>query len=469
MKKMKLFSLAWPIFIETALFMLLGMIDVLILSRYDGLAASAVGTANQAVSIVTIVFNIISAASAVMISQYLGAGRRRDASQTAALAIVLPLSFGILISAVFLLFRRPLLVLIGADCQLLDFAGQYLSIVGGTIFLQAMMTAVSVIIRSHGLTRITMYVCAGMNLFNTALDLVLVPRMGVAGAAIATCAGRLIGCVLLTVILFTKVEKPSVFRTLIPFPFGQLRMMLKVGIPSALETFLYNLSQLVITMIVLNCLSQNELIAKTYVQSITMLFYLCSLAVGQASQIMIGHLVGAGQADEAYRQGCRSHRAALAIMAITCTVGMWLREPLIGLFTDDPKVISLCTDILLLNCVLELGRTTNLVLIACMRGAGDVYFPAICAVLSNWVISVGCSYLLAVVCGMGIYGLWIALAADECVRGIMMIIRWKSGAWRAKRVVKESDGEESTTNQFVLANEKGAVALSPQKEKDRVA
>ncbi|MBQ1473849.1 MAG: hypothetical protein II163_06295 [Ruminococcus sp.] len=47
------------------------------------------------------------------------------------------------------------------------------------------------------------------------------------------------------------------------------------------------------------------------------------------------------------------------------------------------------------------------------------------------------SYLLAVVCGMGIYGMWIALAADECVRGILMLLRWKSGKWREKRVVQE--------------------------------
>ena len=195
----------------------------------------------------------------------------------AALSIALQMGFGILISVGFLLFHRPLLALIGTDGQLLDFAGQYLSIVGGTIFLQALMTAVSVIIRNHGLTKITMYVSAGINLFNTAADLVLVPSMGVTGAAIATCAGRLIGCVLLTVILFAKVEKPSAFRALVPFPFRQLGMMLKVGIPSATETFLYNLSQLVITAIVLNCLSENELIAKTYVQSITMLFYVIYL------------------------------------------------------------------------------------------------------------------------------------------------------------------------------------------------
>ena len=438
MKKMKLFSLAWPIFIETALFMLLGMIDVLILSQYDELASSAVGTANQAVSIIAVVFNIISTASAVMISQYLGAGKRRAASQTAALSIVLQFSFGILISVVFLLFHRPLLVVIGADGQLLDFAGQYLSIVGGTIFLQAMMTAVSVIIRNHGLTRITMYVCAGMNLLNTAMDLVLVPRMGVAGAAIATCASRLIGCVLMIVILFARVEKPSVFRTLIPFPLRQIRLLLKVGVPSAAETFLYNFSQLVITMIVLNCLSQTELIAKTYVQSITMLFYLCSLAIGQASQIIIGHLVGAGKADDAYRQGCRSHRAALVIMAIACTVGVLLREPLIGLFTDDPNVVSVCTDILLLNCVLELGRTTNLVLIACMRGAGDVYYPTACAIFSNWLLSVLGSYLMAVVFSMGVYGMWIALAADECVRGALMLVRWRRGRWRSKRIARSA-------------------------------
>ncbi len=444
MKKMKLFSLAWPILIETALFMLLGMIDVLILSRYDDLAASAVSTANQAVSIVTIVFNIISTASAVMISQHLGAGRRRDASQTAALSIVLPLSFGILISAVFLLFRRPLLVLIGADGQLLVFAGQYLSIVGGTIFLQAMMTAVSVIFRSHGLIRNTMYVCAGMNLFNTAMDLVLVPHMGVAGAAIATGISRLIGCVVLVIILFTNIEKPTVFRMLIPFPLKQFGTMLKVGIPSAAETFLYNLSQLVITSIVLNFLTENELIAKTYVQSITMLFYLCSLAIGQASQIMIGHLVGAGRYDEACRQGYRSHRTALLLMAAVCGVGVLLREPLIGLFTDNPEIISIGSEIILMNCFLELGRTTNLVMIASMRGAGDVYFPTACAIFSNWFLSVLGSYLFAVVFGMGIYGLWIALAADECVRGVLMLVRWRRGRWRSKRIVRSaaSDGKK---------------------------
>ena len=93
-------------------------------------------------------------------------------------------------------------------------------------------------------------------------------------------------------------------------------------------------------------------------------------------------------------------------------------------------------DILLMNVFLELGRTTNLVLIASLRGAGDVIFPTACAVFSMWVISVLGSYLFAVVFGMGIYGLWIAIAADECFRGIFMIMRWKSKKWKKSAIVK---------------------------------
>lgn len=437
MKKQKLFQLAWPIFIETAMFMLLGFIDVYILSNYDDLAASSVNTANQTISIVTIVFQILSTAGAVMISQYLGAKDRRSASLVSVLLLASQLFFGMIISAVFLLFNRPILMLVGADGQILEYASRYLSIVGGTMMFQALLNACSVIIRNHGLTRMTMFVTAGMNILNTGMDLILVPVMGVEGAAIATGISRILGSIVLLIILFKKIESPSAFKLLKPFPKSELLSMLKIGIPSAMETFLYNLSQLVITSIVLYCLTENELITKTYVQNISMFFYLFAMAIGQASQIMIGHLVGAKKYDEAYRQGLRSYRIALLITVVVCIAGVLLRQPLMSVFTDNTEVIALGCTILLMNAVLEFGRTTNIVVIACMRGAGDVYFPTMCAVLSNWLISVAGSYLLAVVCGMGIYGLWIALAADECVRGVLMIIRWKSGVWKSKRVVKD--------------------------------
>ena len=435
---MTLFGLAWPIFIETALFMLLGMVDVFVLSQYNDLAASAVGAANQATSITTIVFTVVSTASAVLISQYLGAKRTKDASKIAALAITLNLLTGLIISAVFVFFNRPILGFIGAKGEILSLSGEYLSIVGGFMFLQAVLTAMAVIIRNHGMTKISMFVTVGMNIINTGLDIlfVLVFDMGVTGVAIATSFSRVVGTIVLAIVLFRHVESPKMFKYLKPIPWRDIRDILKIGVPGALETFLYNLSQLLITSIVLNFLSEDELITKTYVQNITMMFYLFAIAIGSASQILIGHLVGAGKKDEAFRQGVRSHVTALCIAAGICLVGVLLRYPLMGIFTENPTVIELGATVLLINIALEFGRTTNLVLIACLRGSGDVFFPTACAIFSNWALSVLGSYLLAVVLGMGIYGLWIALAADEVVRGIMMIWRWRSGKWKTKAIVK---------------------------------
>ena len=247
----------------------------------------------------------------------------------------------------------------------------------------------------------------------------------------------MLGTAVLAAVLFKKVEKPSIFKHLKPFPLKDVGSMLKIGIPGATETFLYNLSQLVITSIVLNYMAAEQLITKTYVQNITMFFYVFAIAIGQASQIMTGHLIGAGKTDEAYKSGVKAHRFALLIALSISLIGALLRYPLLGLFTSNAEVIELGATVLLINVALEFGRSTNLVLIASLRGAGDVYFPTACAIFSNWAISVLGSFLLAVVAGWGLYGLWTALAADEIVRAILMMLRWKSGKWKTKSVVKE--------------------------------
>lgn len=445
MKKLKLFDLAWPIFIETALFMLLGFIDVFILSQYDDIAASSINTANQAVSIVTLVFTVISGASAVLISQYLGAEKKDAASRIAALSITFNLLFGIIISLIFVLFSDNILSLIGASGDVMKYASQYLKMVGGSIFMQALLSAVAVIVRNHGLTRVTMYMSFGMNVANALLDSIFVlglfgmPRLGVVGAAGATIFSRTVGLVVILVFLFRKVEKPSIFRMLRPFPLKDLLDIIKIGVPSALESFLYNLSQLVLTSIVLIYLTDTELITKTYVQNITMFFYLFSVSVGQASQILTGHYVGAGKYDEAYKQGLRGYMYALGVTLGICILGIFFRYQLLGIFTSDPTVISLGASIITINIFLEFGRTTNLVIISCLRGAGDVYFPTICAIFSMWLISVLGTYIFAVVFSMGIYGLWIGISADEIFRGIFMIIRWKRGKWRNKGIIKKEE------------------------------
>lgn len=440
-KKITLFRLSWPIFIETALFMTLGFVDVFVMSRYNDLAASAVNTANQAVSICTLVFTVLSTASAVLISQNLGAKKRTEASRVAALSITFNLLLGIIISAALVLFSTPILTLIGARGEVLRFADEYLKIVGGFLFTQGLLNALSAIIRNHGLTKVSMYVTVIMNIINTVLDVVFVlglfgaPQLGVKGVAIATSLSRVVGVTVLLIVLFTVVEKPSIFKLLKPFPFKDMWLLLKIGVPSAFESFNYNISQIVVTSIVLNCLTETELITKTYISNISMFFYIFSVSIGQASQIMTGHLCGAKKYDEACKSALRAFRFALIIAMCLEFIGIIFRYDLVGLFTQNQAVIELGASLILLNIFVELGRTTNLTIINSLRGAGDVFFPTGVAIFSMWIVSTLGSYVLAVPLGLGLQGLWIAFAADECLRGILMLWRWKKGKWKSKVLV----------------------------------
>ena len=88
-----------------------------------------------------------------------------------------------------------------------------------------------------------------------------------------------------------------------------------------------------------------------------------------------------------------------------------------------------------IGIILEFGRATNLVVINSMRAAGDIKFPTYLGMASMWGVSVLFSYILGIKLGLGLVGIWIAMAMDEWIRGIVVFIRWKKGTWRGKSVV----------------------------------
>lgn len=432
-----LLKLTIPILIETTLHIMLGFVDVFMLSRYNDLAASGVNAANQVITVLSMVFLVFSSSAGILISQYLGAGQKEKASRAAAISLALHLLSGLMISLLVFFFSSPMLRFIGAEEKVFEFASDYLILVGVFLFLQALYSAMNVIIRSHGMTKQPMVFATVMNIINTLLNLLFIPSMGVKGAALATVIGRAAGVVGMACFLFAKVEKPSIFRLLRPFPGRDLRQVFKLGVPAAAETFLYHLSQLIITALVLWHLSENELITKTYMSNIAMLFLIFSSAVGQAAQIVVGHLVGARKFDEAKRQGFRAFRLAAIISEATVLLAIIFRVPIISCLTSNPEVIRYTELLFVIELFLELGRACNLTIIPCLRGSGDVKFPTLWAIFSNLIIGLGGAHLLAIQCHMGIYGLWIAMALDEVFRAVVMLIRWKGSQWKNKRIAMQ--------------------------------
>lgn len=440
-KQLNVFSITWPIFIETLLFMMLGSVDTFMLSHYSDNAVAAVGVSNQLLSMVNIMFGIVSGGTAIIVAQYLGAGDKKMASKATSVAIAFNFCFGMLLSLAMAFAGKTLLSLMNIRPELMGYSVQFLSIVGGFMFIQAVMMAITAVVRSNGYTRISMFVTLGMNALNLFGDYCFIfgpfgmPVLGVRGVAISTTVSKLLGLIFMIVVLKKVVDKKFTLRNLKPFPTEIMVNLLKIGIPTAGEQLSYNSSQLVITYFI-NMLSNEALTTKSYVQNIVMFAYLFSVAVGQGTQIVVGHLVGKGDKETASSQCMKSLRLAIIVSLSISLIFVLTGKSLLSIFTTNKDIISIGSLLLIVDLFLEPGRATNLVVINSLRAAGDVRFPVYMGILSMWGVSVTLSYFFGIILGYGIVGMWVAFAMDEWLRGIIMIFRWKGRKWENMAFVK---------------------------------
>lgn len=440
-RKVTLLSLAIPLFIEMLLYSLLGMVDMFILSRVSDEAAGGVGACNQILSFTNIVFSIICMGANVLVSQYIGAKNRESAQKTMVGSYIMVSAVGLIGSAVLFSLGKPILRLMGITAGLSDHAEVYISIVGSMMFMQAVLNLSTVIMRTHGYSKETLGITAGMNIMNTLGDIVLVLglNMGTAGAAWATAISRFIAMLMAVGFVRRHILDKGAFRHVRDFPTHIIRDLIKVGLPSAFENICYDFSQIVLTGVILYNLGETAYITRTYANQIIFIFITLSMSIGEANQILIGRLVGAGKFDEAYHTCLKNFKKALLITIGYSAALFFLGRFFIRIFTDNSEILRLSAMVMMADAILEPGRTFNLVFINGLKGSGDVVFPVIIGILSMWSIATFGAWLLGVAAGFGLVGIWAAMAIDEWLRGFISLRRWHGRKWTTKALaVKEA-------------------------------
>lgn len=440
-KKLSLFAVTWPIFIDSVFRMMLGTVDVFMLSRISDKATGAVGLANEIIFFCIMMFGFVGIGTSVAVSQYIGARREKEASRIAALAISMNLIFGILISILLVFFGESLLVLMKLDPEQIGIASHYLKIIGGFIWIEALSYAVSSVIRSTGHTKSVMYVTLGVNLIHVTGNYLLIfgnlgfPELGVTGAAISTVVSRLLGIIVLFFILYRRIPAPIRRKDYVTWNGFYIKQIISVGLPAAGEHLSWQ-SQYLMIMSFVNIIGITALNTHVYVMNVSNYFMAMAMAIGIGTEIIVGQMVGAGEMNAAYRRLMKSVKISFVLTLAIVSTAVIFRHELIGLFTKDPDILALGASIFLLSIVIEPGRTFNMVIINSLRAAGDARFPVLMGVISMWGISVPLAYVLGVHLGFGLYGIWIAFTVDEWLRGLIMLLRWRSRAWEKKALVK---------------------------------
>ncbi|MFX3636501.1 MAG: MATE family efflux transporter [Candidatus Pristimantibacillus sp.] len=449
-KEFNLFLLTWPIFLEIFLFMMMGIADTLMLSAISDNAVSGVGAANQYLHIAILILEVIGNGASIVVAQYLGSRMLKEATRISALAVTLNLLVGLVLSGMFLLFNNQILKALNLQGEVLTHAQSYLSIVGGFIFLQAIINSLAAIIRVHGFTKEAMLVSFGMNIVHIIGNYLLIfgnfgfPEMGVQGAAISTVISRFLALLVFFWVLYRIMEVKLRIAYFLSLSKEYVGKILKIGIPSATEQVIYQSCQMIF-LFYATYLGEASLAAKQYASNISMFIYLFAFAIGVGTSIIVGRMVGAGRQDEAYSRVWGSVRSASIATFIMVILIMVFREQLMGIFTTSEEVIKLGAQVLLLSIVLETGRTINIVLINSLRAAGDAKFPLWIGMVTMLGISVPLGYFLVFQLDLGLAGIWLAIAADEWLRAVIMFFRWKSRAWEKHALVKHKHSDQVTT------------------------
>lgn len=439
----RVFVLSLPIFAELLLQLLVGNIDQLMISRLGSAAVASVGNGNQVMNVVILVLETVSTATMILLTQNLGAGGREEScNEVATVGMTLTSLFSLLMGMVLLVFPHILFELLRTPEEAFDGACLYLRIVGGTILIQGLYIQLCAILRSYTLLKEVVVISVVMNLLNVAGNALLIngwlgfPRLGIAGAALATVLSKAGGLVLAVWILYRKCPVRFSLRYFSPFPKETIRHLLGIALPSGTESLSYNVSQIFILRFI-NLMGTTVIATKVYASMLANVAYIYTIAIAQATQIIVGYLLGAQKTGEVTRRVWSTTRIAIIASEVLTLLLLLFCDPVYSLFTDDPVIHALGRQILLVELALEIGRSINIIMVKTLTTAGDVWFPVLIGISSMWTISVFGGWLLGHGMSWGLTGIWIAMACDECFRGVLFTFRFRRGKWKQKRLVSE--------------------------------
>ncbi len=440
-------AIAGPILGEFLLGYTVAIIGLWLASHTSDGAAGTLGLANQVLETLYVVFRVLAIGMSVVITQLLGGQQRELAKSTALSGLGACTWAGLLVVAVLLLGNRQILDLLNAPEEILPLAAPYLQLLAPAALLEGYNLTMASILRAHLHVRDSLKVMVAMHgthlvlAFPLMLGVAWWPGLGLYGFAVALLLSRALGLFLHLWLWRKRMGLVPTGRQWWQLQPQILAPVLRIGVPGATAELGYRAA----FMVSLSAAARLGVVAlATHSYTLQLLRYvlLISLAIGWACEIMVGRLVGAGkfrQAHDLVRKSVRNGLMASGTMAMLAALAApWLMR----LFTRDPQVIQAAQTLLWIAVVLETGRVFNLIVNGALRATGDAIYPVLSS-MGSYVLVLGLgSYVLGR--KFGLPGIFMAYAADEWIRGLLVMARWRWHGWlpnarRAQRRVRRSD------------------------------
>ncbi len=437
-------KLAIPIVIEQTFVMLLGVCNTMMAGHIGEEAVSAIGMVDSINMLFISFFAALSVGATVMVAQQIGKGQAKKANETAKQAVMSGIIVSGIITLFLWIFRVPMInFLYGSAEELVKLdAKLYIEFTLLTYPFIAVEQISNGILRGTGDTKTPMTITMFMNVVNIILGYILIygldifhiPSLGIMGAAIAIAIARTIGTIVIIIVLF-RGSKNIKIKRIYPLKFDMKiqKDIFNIGIPAGMEQVIFQTGKLIVQVFIVT-MGTASIAANAIGMSISQIINVPGNALCLAATTLVGQYVGKNDI-----KGAKSILIYLVKFTTfsLVTIGILfvpIAEWLASFYTNDPEVIKLTAILIKSNSIALLAWGISFVLSAGLKGAGDTRYTMVTAFIGMWVFRICLGYVLGILCGVGILGIWIAMYIDWIVRGSMYLIRLRGVNWIKHRL-----------------------------------
>ena len=383
------------------------------------------------------------------VSQYDGAGRTDRIGSAIWQSIYFSVAAGILMAGLFF-FAEPVMNLVGHPASIRSYETIYYKIlvIGA---MPALLTAsMSCFYTGRGRTSVVMWVAIIRTAVNIIFDYALIfghwnmPKLGIAGAAIATVISGAVACVIYLVLFFNRKNRLN-FATATGWRFDRelFGRLMRFGIPSGVQ-FMLDIFGFTMFIILVGRIDTISFAATSMTCQINTLSFLPMIGFSIATSTLVGRAIGRG--DPALAQRSTYSAAAMTLTYMTLIAAGYYFFPNVFMYPfksqADPAqfeavrpIVEKLLYFVAFYCIFDTG---NLIFSAALKGAGDTFFVMVSSTLLNWIILVIPSYLaITFIKGrQSLYIAWFALTSYVSLLSVLFLCRFLRGKWKTMRVIE---------------------------------
>lgn len=378
----QLFRFCIPLLLSNLFQLLYNTVDSIIVGNFIGSAAlAAVGAATPIVNLFVSFFVGLSAGAGVVVARYYGAqdsGQTQKAAQT---FLAFALLIGLALSVLGCCLTRHILVWSGVPEDILPQAEEYLSICFiGNVFV-TVYNAGAGVLQAVGDTRHPLCFLAISSCVNMALDLALVPLLGVRGAATATILSQCISAALIVRLLAHTKETYRISLKRVEIDGPILMQIIRYGIPAGVQQTIVSLSNVVVQSYV-NAFGASVIAGYSSANKFDNFILMPINSFGLAATTFTGQNLGARQYERA-RRGIRTALAmSVAIVVVLGAVAYLNADRCISIFSQEEDVIKAGATLIRIMCPFYSALCFHQVFTGALRACGKSYIPMLTAILA---------------------------------------------------------------------------------------